>query len=156
MHPTIDKALKHLQNANYAGYFDEMDKVVPSALKNPYAEHKGVFISGQTPWNFYQKLEVFAKQVNGEISQIQKNQNTKQMDRKTLFELLNQAFDDGSLQNFCFLYFPEVEGNFALGQTKNQKIIALLTHCEQHLKLRELEERIKEERPAMYQQFVSK
>jgi hypothetical protein len=63
MHSTIQKALAALQNANYSSYFEEMDKIVPISLQNPYQEHKGKFISGNYPYNFYQILEVFAKEV---------------------------------------------------------------------------------------------
>jgi CHAT domain-containing protein len=57
----IQKALKHLQNDDYFSYFVELDKVeMPDSLKNIYAKHKGVFISGQVPWNFHQLLEAFA------------------------------------------------------------------------------------------------
>lgn len=59
----IARALQHLQQANYAGYFDEMDEVVPPSLMHAHQTHKGVFIAGQQPFNFYQQLETFAKQV---------------------------------------------------------------------------------------------
>jgi GTPase SAR1 family protein/class 3 adenylate cyclase len=64
MKQNIQSALSHLQNANYAGYFEEMDKVeIPDSLKNTYATHKGVFMSGQAPWNFHQLLETFTREV---------------------------------------------------------------------------------------------
>lgn len=63
----IEKALAHLQKANYAGYFEEMDKIVPASLRPPYQDHKGIFIAGQQPFNFYQQLTVFAKQVEEEL-----------------------------------------------------------------------------------------
>jgi class 3 adenylate cyclase len=67
MNSHVQQALDHLQNANYAGYFTEMDKVVPPNLKTPYQEHKGKFIGGQYPFNFYQQLEIFAREVQNQL-----------------------------------------------------------------------------------------
>ena len=66
MHPTIQKALEHLQNAHYAGYFEEMDtpQIVPAQLLHTYNMHKAMFISTQYPFNFHQTLEVFAKEAD--------------------------------------------------------------------------------------------
>lgn len=66
LNPNIEKALTCLQNADYAGYFDEMDKVeMPKESQNPYATNKSIYYSGQPiPHDFAQKLEVFAKDVN--------------------------------------------------------------------------------------------
>jgi|GEM_PF-5045321 len=68
MNPHITKALASLQNAHYAGYFDEMDKIVPVELRTPYSQHKGMFTANSYPFNFYQKLEVFAKDVDKALS----------------------------------------------------------------------------------------
>jgi hypothetical protein len=69
---TIQKALEHLANANYAGYFEEMDKVaMPKQWQAPYANHKGVFIAGQAPWNFYQQLDTLAHEILKELEKIQ-------------------------------------------------------------------------------------
>jgi Flp pilus assembly protein TadD len=68
MQPSIQQAIAALQNANYAGYFEEMDKIVPVSLQNPYQEHKGKFIAGNYPYNFYQQLEVFAREVDKELN----------------------------------------------------------------------------------------
>jgi hypothetical protein len=67
MNLTIQKALAHLQNANYSGYFEEMDKVVPAHLQvegTEYANFKGIFIAGQAPWNFYKFLSEFSHKLN--------------------------------------------------------------------------------------------
>lgn len=66
LNPNIEKALTCLQNADYAGYFEEMDKVeMPKESQNPYATNKSIYYSGQPiPHDFAQKLEVFAKDVN--------------------------------------------------------------------------------------------
>jgi predicted DNA-binding protein YlxM (UPF0122 family) len=64
LHPVIGKALKYLENANYAGYFEEMDKVVSVSHNTTYSELKGKFIAGNTPYNFHQLLSTFAREVN--------------------------------------------------------------------------------------------
>lgn len=69
--PNINKVLEKLQNANYAGYFDEMDKInIPYHLQPIYSQHKGVFIGGQAPWNFHEHLDTFTKQVFAELKKI--------------------------------------------------------------------------------------
>jgi len=70
MNPHITKALASLQNAHYAGYFEEMDKIVPAELRTPYNQHKGMFIANSYPFNFYQQLEVFAKDVDKELGKV--------------------------------------------------------------------------------------
>ncbi|MDX2302579.1 MAG: effector-associated domain EAD1-containing protein [Microscillaceae bacterium] len=67
MHPNIQQALKHLQNANLKGYFKEMDKVVPDSMRHTLDTHKGIFIAGQAPWDFHQKLELFAEEVDKKL-----------------------------------------------------------------------------------------
>ncbi len=62
METIIRQAIDYLREANYAGYFEEMDKViVPDHLKTPYIANKNKFISGKYEWIFYQELEVFSK-----------------------------------------------------------------------------------------------
>ncbi|MCU0390923.1 MAG: hypothetical protein MUE81_07380, partial [Thermoflexibacter sp.] len=83
MNPTIQKALRHLQNANYSGYFEEMDKVVPVNMQTPYQEHKGKFITGQAPWNFHQQLETFAREVDKALLEANAEKNEPQTGGKT-------------------------------------------------------------------------
>ena len=80
MQPSIQKAIAALQNANYAGYFEEMDKIVPVSLQNPYQEHKGKFMSGNYPYNFYQQLEVFAREVDKSIKNEPANKKGSEAD----------------------------------------------------------------------------
>ncbi|TAE11299.1 MAG: hypothetical protein EAZ95_13810, partial [Bacteroidetes bacterium] len=69
LNPNIEKALTCLQNADYAGYFDEMDKVeMPPYLAPVYAEHKGKFMLGLRTFDFSQQLTVFAKEVNRDVA----------------------------------------------------------------------------------------
>ncbi|MGB0523556.1 MAG: NB-ARC domain-containing protein, partial [Flammeovirgaceae bacterium] len=63
MHPTIVIALNFLENGNYVDYFEALDPLVPPQLKTIYAEHKGKFMADQKPFNFFQQLSVFAKEV---------------------------------------------------------------------------------------------
>lgn len=73
MNPHIQKALQYINNANYAGYFEEMNKVdIPKEFEATYAAHKGVFIAGQAPYNFHTQLMAFCEEVNRIITQ-QKN-----------------------------------------------------------------------------------
>jgi hypothetical protein len=60
----IQSALQKLQKANYSGYFEEMDKVVPSEMQTMYSELKGKFITGNAPWNFDQQLKTFALEID--------------------------------------------------------------------------------------------
>lgn len=62
---TIQKALKQLENADYNGYFEEMDKVVFG--NTTYSELKSKFITGHAPYNFEQVLSTFARNVNKEL-----------------------------------------------------------------------------------------
>ncbi|AFM05521.1 Leucine Rich Repeat (LRR)-containing protein [Bernardetia litoralis DSM 6794] len=72
---TIQKALKHIENANYGGYFEEMDKIVPTFQRAIYSELKGKFIAGNIPYNFHQSLSMFARELNNQSSSIL-NQST--------------------------------------------------------------------------------
>lgn len=73
----IQKALNCLENADFAGYFDEMDNAeFPNIqLKGSYAELKGTFIGGNIPWNFFQKLETFAKELLREMNKPKNSTN---------------------------------------------------------------------------------
>jgi len=64
-----EKVLQYLQHANYAGYFEEMDKVVPQSLQGKLSELRMQFISGDTNWKFNQQLEDFAKFVDKTLRQ---------------------------------------------------------------------------------------
>ncbi|TAE10473.1 MAG: hypothetical protein EAZ95_14680 [Bacteroidetes bacterium] len=69
MNPHIEKALAYLLRINYAGYFEEMDKVgIPEEFQYPYATNKGMFIAGQKPWDFPQTLRTLAMQIEQVLS----------------------------------------------------------------------------------------
>lgn len=63
MNTNIQKALQHLQQANFAGYFEEMDKIVPPSKKTLFAQLRGQFVSGKQDYNFDQQLNIFAQDV---------------------------------------------------------------------------------------------
>ena len=71
-----------------------------------------------------------------------------------LVKLLKAAFDEEGLQMFCMMYFEEVEDNFAVGQSKNAKIMALIKYCRHKSQISELLTKIKEERPEKYKEFI--
>ncbi len=80
-------------------------------------------------------------------------QNIGEVNNATLLQLLEEAFDDDGIQEFCFMYFDEVSNNFAGVMPKKQKIMALITYCRHHNKVNELLVNIKKERPAKYKEY---
>jgi small GTP-binding protein len=63
--PFVATALKSLENANYAGYFEEMDNVeIPVESKAIYQELKTKMITGNAPFNFEQSLRLFAREID--------------------------------------------------------------------------------------------
>ncbi|MCC5944764.1 MAG: CHAT domain-containing protein [Bernardetiaceae bacterium] len=76
--PNIRKALEHLENANISSYFEEMDKVaMPKDLKSTYSQFKRMLMSGQAPWDFPQKLEIFAREVDKILSTSEQKEDTQ-------------------------------------------------------------------------------
>ena len=69
VHPTIQKAIQSLQNADYAAYFENLDAIqMPLSLKLTYAAHKGKFINGKTDWDFPQQLAAFTTELNNQLN----------------------------------------------------------------------------------------
>jgi GTPase SAR1 family protein len=69
LHPIIQKAVKCLQNADCAGYFNTLDNIsMPLSLEITYAAHKGKFINGKTDWDFPQQLIAFTDSLNKQIN----------------------------------------------------------------------------------------
>jgi hypothetical protein len=69
--------------------------------------------------------------------------------------LLDEAFNDQELQEFCGDYFEEVASNFSLGMLKRQKIGVLIDYCQRRVRMEELLTRIHEVRPEMYAEFAA-
>ncbi len=63
MQNTINKALKYLEEGEYASYFEIIEQIIPSHLRASHQANKMKYISGHAPWNFNQQLEVFTKEV---------------------------------------------------------------------------------------------
>lgn len=65
MNEIIQKALEALEQADVAGYFEEMDKIeIPPHKKPLYAELKDKFVQDLRSVHFYQQLKIFAKDVH--------------------------------------------------------------------------------------------
>lgn len=102
----------------------------------------------------YQEIQAQLDQLSSPIEPMPPKPKTPNI--AELFNLLDDAFNDGDLQTFCMKYFEKVYNNFALGQSKNARIQALLDYCKQHLEYDKLLHQIKEERPAMYQVYQAR
>ncbi len=63
MNSLLQKALEHLENADYAKYFEELDKIEMPDLgnKNAYSALKKTFIWQSATWEYTEKLQVFAQ-----------------------------------------------------------------------------------------------
>jgi Effector-associated domain 7/Trypsin-like peptidase domain len=75
------------------------------------------------------------------------------LSRAVLRELLDTAFAEDDLRNFCFDYFPEVESEFTSGQTKAQRVRALILYAETRSQLSKLVGSVRAARLATYAQF---
>ena len=107
MNPIIKRALFYLENANYAGYFEELDKIsMPFILKNSYSTHKGKFIAGKCDWDFAQQLSAFSSELDAqlpkeEILNLEKEvENTQQ----TMNNTTNFTVSDLHEQTYVFLF----------------------------------------------------
>ncbi len=107
MNPTIQKALSKLEKADYAGYFEEINKLsIPVSLKNAYSTHKGKFIVGKHEWDFEQQLRTFSSELN---EQLQEKENTAteksiQQSQYTMDTTSNLTTSDLHQQTYIFLF----------------------------------------------------
>ncbi len=53
-------------------------------------------------------------------------------------KMLEAAFSDEMLNEFCSWYFPEIQNNFTVGQNKKQRIMLLIDSCKRRLQLGKL------------------
>ncbi|HMR68126.1 MAG TPA: TIR domain-containing protein, partial [Anaerolineae bacterium] len=67
--------------------------------------------------------------------------------------LLTAAYDDFGFDILCTDNFPEVSAQFSRGMSLAEKIQRLIVYCQQHLAFPRLLDLVKQERPAMYEQF---
>jgi hypothetical protein len=159
MNNNIKKALDYLEEANYAGYFEEMDKItMPPHLKPVYAQHKSIFIAGAAPYNFHQILTVFAKDFDLHLSNENPKTDNPQPSKPKNYNLANinkllMNFSDEDINRLAMFNFEQVFNNFAAGQTKQQKVMALLDYCKRFMETEKLLDAAKDENPAAFEQF---
>lgn len=67
-----------------------------------------------------------------------------------IHQLLDQSLNDSELETFCMLHFEKVHNGFGLGQSKNQKINALLDYAKRYLEMEKLLKLMQTENPARY------
>lgn len=122
MNENIKKALQNLENANYAGYFEEMDRLeLPNALKAQFSTMKGRFISGQTSYDYAQQLTTFTRMVDSAISE----QPTENLDttKQELIELIDNVqiaeffAKVKAMEGYDKSTFNRFEKEFILGRT---------------------------------------
>jgi hypothetical protein len=77
-------------------------------------------------------------------------------DLATVRALLNAAFGDQELQDFCADHFRDVYNQFTAGQTKSARVRMLMDHAVRHLRLTELLELVREAAPEQYARFEEK
>jgi hypothetical protein len=70
-------------------------------------------------------------------------------------ELLTKAFNDEQFSTFCYDHFRPVYDQFAMGNSKPQKIQWLVEHCDREGEMEHLLERIKQKNRYQYHQFES-
>lgn len=75
----------------------------------------------------------------------------RQYNIQHILQLLNEAFNDSDLETFCMAHFEKVFNGFGLGQSKNQKVMALVDYAKRHLEMEKLLELMKTENPAQYE-----
>jgi hypothetical protein len=71
----------------------------------------------------------------------------------TVRALLNAAFGDQELQDFCLDHFPEVYDQFTAGQLKSARVRMLLDHARRGLRLAELLDLVRGVAPEQYARF---
>lgn len=108
---SIQKALEALHNANYVGYFSEIETVVPASMRTTYQELKSKFMAGRSDWNFAQQLEIFARETERRLGDLSNTpEPTQQFNKQEVLGLidrdLDQAFDklDNYLDNTSSIY----------------------------------------------------
>jgi TIR domain len=127
----IQEALFSLQNANYVGYFDAMDLIVPLSLEITYQVHKKRVIMGQTPVDFDQELEIFAREVQNTLVQFkQRFQEATEAEIPDLISILDSHYDQiPSHQKGTFNQlkseFSDRPNNFTLSSWKTKMIVLI-------------------------------
>ncbi|MCB8980257.1 MAG: SUMF1/EgtB/PvdO family nonheme iron enzyme [Ardenticatenaceae bacterium] len=68
-------------------------------------------------------------------------------------KFLQEYFSDDDLMAFCFDYFPVVYRNFTAAMPKNQKILRLISYCQQRDIVDDLLEALKKERAEQFEPY---
>ncbi|MCX6032171.1 MAG: SUMF1/EgtB/PvdO family nonheme iron enzyme [Chloroflexi bacterium] len=68
-------------------------------------------------------------------------------------KLVSAAFGDEDLRTFCFDHFPAVYEEFTAGQTKNARVLSLVSFAERHGRLDTLLDAIKQANPHQFALF---
>jgi|GEM_PF-5740498 hypothetical protein len=87
-----------------------------------------------------------------EITQNQSADPTRTYRLANIHRLLNAALNDDDLQTLCLLHFETVYNNFAVGQTKAQRILALLDHVKRTAQMDKLLQTLQADHPVQYAQ----
>ncbi|OJJ23309.1 hypothetical protein BKI52_02825 [marine bacterium AO1-C] len=61
---TIQQALEYLESGDFASFFEEMQQVTPSDQRTTLNQLKGQYIAGNPPYDFNQRLRLFALDIN--------------------------------------------------------------------------------------------
>ncbi len=93
---------------------------------------------------------------NENITTLNNNLTSQKMNRKTLYNLLNEAYTNQEILQLCFLNpeFKKLHDNIEELANKDKKIIELLGYCERHSLTNVLLNIVKEERPVVYQKYI--
>lgn len=98
----------------------------------------------QPPWELFKsKNDTDLWQLNQERTYLRKN----------IFKVMMAMFNDEDLQTFCMFNFEETYNNFASGQSKQQRILALFDHCIRFVKIEKLLALLEEENTKMFEKF---
>ncbi len=71
-------------------------------------------------------------------------------------ELVDAAFNDDNLRKFCFDHYNKVFENFSEGQSRSDRILALVDYVKRYGLEDKVTEEIKTENPYQYEQFNKK
>src|SRR3990172_10405237 len=68
-------------------------------------------------------------------------------------ELLEAAFSEEDLSNFCFDHYKPVYEQFTTGQTKSTRVRLLITYAEKNNLIDDLLDKVKKKNPHKYGEF---
>lgn len=139
MNSNIKNALECLENADYSGYFEEMDKITPRKLGNRFSELRMQFIAGDTNYKFASQLKEFARLVDKELG-INNHKIEKKINVEIKIDTPFALFDEQSKEAFLkslseLLNISQVEIKI-LSCTKGSVILIVEMSLESYNKLK--------------------